>query len=172
MIDLVSQATGVEVHPAMPLADLRRLAEQHGSGALCVPDPETSAGMLFSMVIAELQTRILIGELREPDDHTIETRVETAVGLFLKGALPRLARVSIEDVFSAVGRQEMKASDAVRAMYPDYKEERATLAPARTNALYFVARGDGSSQFSESLTEHNRAVSKYQLGGDKRQQGR
>ncbi len=41
----------------------------------------------------------------------------------LKGALPRLARASIEDVMAAVGRSEMKASDVARAMYPDYKEE-------------------------------------------------
>ncbi|MDI3471707.1 MAG: GTP diphosphokinase / guanosine-3',5'-bis(diphosphate) 3'-diphosphatase [Pseudolabrys sp.] len=43
----------------------------------------------------------------------------------LTGALPRLARASIEDVMSAVGRGELKASDVARAMYPDYKEERA-----------------------------------------------
>ncbi|MDE1933155.1 bifunctional (p)ppGpp synthetase/guanosine-3',5'-bis(diphosphate) 3'-pyrophosphohydrolase [Bradyrhizobium sp.] len=42
----------------------------------------------------------------------------------LKGALPRLARASIEDVMAAVGRGEMKASNVARAMYPDYKEER------------------------------------------------
>ena len=43
----------------------------------------------------------------------------------LTGALPRLARASIEDVMAAVGRSEMRASDVARAMYPDYKEERA-----------------------------------------------
>lgn len=43
----------------------------------------------------------------------------------LKGALPRLARASIDDVMAAVGRGEIKASDVARAMYPDYKEERA-----------------------------------------------
>ena len=42
----------------------------------------------------------------------------------LKGALPRLARASIDDVMAAVGRGEMKASNVARAMYPDYKEER------------------------------------------------
>ena len=41
----------------------------------------------------------------------------------------------------------------------------ATLNPASTDALYFVARGDGSSQFSRSLEEHNRAVAKYQKAG-------
>ena len=38
----------------------------------------------------------------------------------------------------------------------------AAVRPADTKALYFVARGDGSSQFSASLDEHNRAVNKYQ----------
>ncbi len=40
----------------------------------------------------------------------------------------------------------------------------AAVKPAQTKALYFVARGDGSSQFSSSLDEHNRAVNKYQRG--------
>ena len=40
----------------------------------------------------------------------------------------------------------------------------AALDPAPIPALYFVARGDGSSQFSETLDEHNRAVNKYQRG--------
>ena len=39
----------------------------------------------------------------------------------------------------------------------------AVLHPADTDALYFVARGDGSHEFSSSLDAHNRAVSKYQL---------
>lgn len=38
----------------------------------------------------------------------------------------------------------------------------AALHPAQTDALYFVARGDGSSKFSSSLSEHNRAVNQYQ----------
>jgi UPF0755 protein len=38
----------------------------------------------------------------------------------------------------------------------------AALHPAQTDALYFVARGDGSSHFSGTLAEHNRAVNQYQ----------
>ena len=72
----------------------------------------------------------------------------------LEGALPRLARASIEDVMSAVGRGEMKASDVVRAMYPDYKDERVTVAPKadsgwfglkRAKAVKFKLPGDGEN---------------------------
>ncbi|WP_370692467.1 endolytic transglycosylase MltG [Polaromonas sp.] len=38
----------------------------------------------------------------------------------------------------------------------------AAVQPAQTKALYFVARGDGTSHFSSSLDEHNRAVNKFQ----------
>ena len=40
----------------------------------------------------------------------------------------------------------------------------AAVQPAPSKALYFVARGDGSSHFSTTLDEHNRAVNKYQRG--------
>ena len=40
----------------------------------------------------------------------------------------------------------------------------AAVQPQATKALYFVAKGDGSSHFSASLDEHNRAVNRYQRG--------
>ncbi|HLM40131.1 MAG TPA: bifunctional (p)ppGpp synthetase/guanosine-3',5'-bis(diphosphate) 3'-pyrophosphohydrolase [Microvirga sp.] len=52
----------------------------------------------------------------------------------LKGALPRLARASIEDVLAAVGRGEMFSGDVVRAVYPDYTEERRGAAEIRAAA--------------------------------------
>ncbi|MDP1901989.1 MAG: endolytic transglycosylase MltG [Rubrivivax sp.] len=47
---------------------------------------------------------------------------------------------------------------------PGLASLRAAVQPEPTQALYFVARGDGSSAFSQSLAEHNRAVNKYQRG--------
>ncbi len=59
----------------------------------------------------------------------------------LEGSLPRLARASIDDVMSAVGRGEMKAADVVRAMYPDYKDERVTpLAPQPDSGWFGLKR--------------------------------
>ncbi len=40
----------------------------------------------------------------------------------------------------------------------------AAVQPAPTPALYFVAKGDGSSHFSATYEEHNRAVNRYQRG--------
>jgi UPF0755 protein len=39
----------------------------------------------------------------------------------------------------------------------------AALHPESGKSLYFVARGDGSHVFSDTLEEHNRAVACYQL---------
>ena len=47
---------------------------------------------------------------------------------------------------------------------PGMASLRAVARPADTRALYFVARGDGSSAFSDSLADHNRAVNQYQRG--------
>ena len=38
----------------------------------------------------------------------------------------------------------------------------AALNPAKTDALYFVARGDGTHFFSSNLETHNRAVNRFQ----------
>ncbi len=40
----------------------------------------------------------------------------------------------------------------------------AAVNPATINALFFVARGDGTSEFTDNLNDHNRAVQKFQLG--------
>ena len=50
---------------------------------------------------------------------------------------------------------------------PGLASLRASLNPATSKMLYFVARGDGSSQFSRTLDEHNNAVNKYQRSGKK-----
>jgi UPF0755 protein len=48
--------------------------------------------------------------------------------------------------------------------YPGRASLRAAVNPPKSEFLYFVARGDGTSEFSKNLAEHNRAVAKYILG--------
>jgi UPF0755 protein len=48
---------------------------------------------------------------------------------------------------------------------PGLASLKAVLRPLSSQAFYFVARGDGSSHFSRTLEEHNRAVKRYQRGG-------
>jgi UPF0755 protein len=47
---------------------------------------------------------------------------------------------------------------------PSLASLQAAVRPAETKALYFVARGDGTSEFSTNLDDHNRAVNRYQRG--------
>jgi GTP pyrophosphokinase len=78
----------------------------------------------------------------------------------LRGALPRLARTSVDDVLAAVGRGEMFSGDVVRGVYPDYVERRDGAearplaaringAPAATDALPIRGiEGDVSIRFA------------------------
>jgi RelA/SpoT family (p)ppGpp synthetase len=76
----------------------------------------------------------------------------------LEGALLRLARASIEDVMSAVGRGEMKAADVVRAMYPDYKDERVTGAAPQGDSGWFGLNRAKAVKFKVPETGENRAA--------------
>ncbi len=76
----------------------------------------------------------------------------------LKGALPRLARTSIEDVMAAVGRGEIKASHVARAMYPDYKEERVARYGAKKIGL--------AAKLKEKSPEPSRSPVAIPIGGN------
>jgi guanosine-3',5'-bis(diphosphate) 3'-pyrophosphohydrolase len=77
----------------------------------------------------------------------------------LEGALPRLARASIEDVMSAVGRGEMKAADVVRAMYPDYKDERVTaVAPEAESGWFGLKRAKAVKFKVPEVAENGAAI--------------
>lgn len=51
---------------------------------------------------------------------------------------------------------------------PGLEAIKAVIFPAETDYLYFVSRNDGSHQFSRTLSEHNRAVERYQKGKGKK----
>ena len=72
----------------------------------------------------------------------------------LKGALPRLARSSIDDVMASVGRGELRAADVARAMYPDYKEERIGRFSAnnKKSTADKVRTPDGATRFTSIIS--------------------
>ena len=78
----------------------------------------------------------------------------------LEGALPRLARASIDDAMSAVGRGEMKAADVVRAMYPDYKDERVTAVAPKAESGWFGLKRAKAVKFKlpEVAAENGAAI--------------
>ena len=61
----------------------------------------------------------------------------------LKAALPRLARTSIDDVFIGVGRGEIYSTDVVRAVHPDFKEERKAGAAVAAERSRLVRPAEG-----------------------------
>jgi GTP diphosphokinase / guanosine-3',5'-bis(diphosphate) 3'-diphosphatase len=76
----------------------------------------------------------------------------------LEGALPRLARASIDDVMSAVGRGEMRAADVVRAMHPDYKDERIAAPAAKTESGWFGLKRAKAVKFKPQTAEDGAAI--------------
>ena len=86
----------------------------------------------------------------------------------LTGALARLARASVEDVMAAVGRSELKASDVARAMYPDYKEERAAAmaANAKSESGWFGLKKLTSVKFKVPESALGPAIPIRGINGD------
>jgi RelA/SpoT family (p)ppGpp synthetase len=77
----------------------------------------------------------------------------------LTGALPRLARASIDDVFMAVGRGEMRPSDVARAMYPDYKEDRiAVVPPPKSESGWFGLKKGKAVMFKVPAAEQASSI--------------
>ena len=66
----------------------------------------------------------------------------------LRGALPRLARSSADDVLAAVGRGEMFSGDVVRGVYPDYVERRGE---SEGRPLAKNLNGSGATASSNAL---------------------
>ncbi|MBX3575764.1 MAG: bifunctional (p)ppGpp synthetase/guanosine-3',5'-bis(diphosphate) 3'-pyrophosphohydrolase [Rhizobiaceae bacterium] len=65
----------------------------------------------------------------------------------LKPVLHRLARKDVEDVLASVGRGELPSTDVVKAVFPDYKEERATQAQKPKEEGWFNLRNAAGMLF-------------------------
>jgi UPF0755 protein len=83
------------------------------------------------------------------------------LGAAFKGNLTR-AHLDTDSPYNTYTREGLPPTPIA---LPGAEAIRAVTRPAETRALYFVARGDGSHQFSETLEEHNAAVNRYQRHG-------
>ena len=61
----------------------------------------------------------------------------------LEVALPRLSRGSVQDVLSDVGRGELPPPDVIKAVYPDYQDERANTPPPKGEGWFGLKGGLG-----------------------------
>jgi UPF0755 protein len=74
-----------------------------------------------------------------------------------------LRRSHLEDDSNPYNTYQHKGLPPTPIALPGAAAIEAALNPAAGSELYFVARGDGSHQFSSTLEEHNTAVRRFQL---------
>lgn len=74
----------------------------------------------------------------------------------------RIARKNLEEA-TAYNTYVIGGLPPTPIALPSAASIKAALNPAAGNALYFVAKGDGTSEFSDTLDAHNQAVRRYQL---------
>ncbi len=119
-------------------------------------EKETGRAEERDMIAGALVNRLRIGMLLQVDPTVIY-----GLGEAFDGNLKKI-HLQTDGAYNSYMRAGLPPTPIAA---PGLASLRAALRPAKTSALYYVARGDGSSQFSRSLEEHNRAVRKYQLDG-------
>ncbi|MCB1460957.1 MAG: bifunctional (p)ppGpp synthetase/guanosine-3',5'-bis(diphosphate) 3'-pyrophosphohydrolase [Nitratireductor sp.] len=72
---------------------------------------------------------------------------KTFASEMLAGALPRLAREAVDDVLADVGRGELASVDVIRAVFPDYKDERVSHAMPDKDEGWFGLKAGSSMLF-------------------------
>jgi UPF0755 protein len=118
-----------------------------------IVEKETGQSSERSMVAAVFVNRLKLGMLLQTDPTVIY-----GMGDKYKGKIHKsdLERDTPYNTYTRIGLPPTPIA------LPGAAALTATLNPAATNVLYFVARKDGSSEFSSNLSDHNRAVNKYQ----------
>ena len=150
-------------------AALRRHLEQEWQGR----DPEVPYGSTYDALIMasiveketgralerELIGGVLVNRLRLGMLLQVDPTVIYGLGERFDGNLKKIHLVT-DGPYNSYTRAGLPPTPIA---LPGLAALHAAMHPAKTDALYYVARGDGSSQFSRTLEEHNRAVRKYQL---------
>lgn len=118
-----------------------------------IVEKETGRNSDRSMVAAVFHNRLRMGMMLQTDPTVIY-----GMGARFDGNL-RKRDLLLDTPYNTYTRAGLPPTPIA---LPGLASLQAALHPAKTSALYFVGRGDGSSEFSSSLEQHNRAVNKYQ----------
>lgn len=122
-----------------------------------IVEKETGVPEERPLIAAVFQNRLKIGMMLQTDPSVIYGMGERFEGNIRKSDLRR------DTPYNTYTRKGLTPTPIAT---PSAEAIRAVLHPEATKALYFVARGDGTSHFSNSYKEHRRAVVKYQLNGN------
>lgn len=123
-----------------------------------IVEKETGKPEERGLVAAVFINRLRIGMLLQTDPTVIY-----GMGESFKGNI-RKSDLTTDTPYNTYTRAGLPPTPIAM---PGLEALRATLNPAPSDALYFVARGDGTSKFSRTLAEHERAVTQYQRRGRK-----
>lgn len=120
-----------------------------------IVEKETGKGSDRAMISSVFHNRLRIGMMLQTDPTVIY-----GLGEAFDGNLKRI-HLRTDTPWNTYTRTGLPPTPIAM---PGKAALMAAVQPANSPALYFVAKGDGSSQFSASLDEHNRAVNRYQRG--------
>ena len=121
-----------------------------------IVEKETGKGSDRAMISSVFHNRLRLGMLLQTDPTVIY-----GLGEVFDGNLRRI-HLRTDTPWNTYTRAGLPPTPIAM---PGKAALLAAVQPADSQALYFVARGDGSSQFSLTLDEHNRAVNRYQRAG-------
>lgn len=109
---------------------------------------------------------VFINRLRE--SWKLQTDPTIIYGLMRRGTYQgRITYAHLRDSTNPYSTYQIFGLPPTPIALPSAAALKAALNPDKTKAMFFVAKGDGSHKFSETLAEHNKAVRQYQLRRDK-----
>jgi len=118
-----------------------------------IVEKETGQKSERNMIAAVFVNRLRLGMMLQTDPTVIY-----GMGLKFEGNI-RKRDLETDTPYNTYTRSGLPPTPI---SLPGVESLAAALAPAKTAALYFVARGNGTSKFSDNLPDHNRAVNQYQ----------
>ena len=144
-----------------------RLAEEWNKRDTTLPYADVYQALIMASIIEKetgnkgersLVSAVFVNRLRRGMKLQTDPTVIYGLGAHYSGALHR-RDLQTDTAYNTYTRFGLPPTPIAM---PGLASIKAALNPQASSALYFVSRGDGSHQFSESLDQHNKAVNKFQ----------